>query len=1743
MVPALEDELVALVHGLRHARQERAARRASRGQTPPPRRSSVSPPWCQQSLPSPQQAAASPSRPALADGAGCSAASPLSGTPWRRVDAAAAGADHEPTRTCAVSAAGLLLDDGAKSHLGPSASIVGALDARLADSCAGDAPPTGCAVACSLIEAATHAVATIAARHGCLGPPLACSVASSREDAAHRSTDPAAAMQTPSTALRSPAPWPEPVPRGARRRLAPSPSACPKGVSTSGSMLLQPAPAWGDVAASPHARGPRPGTGMAVVSPLAAASPVQLRPPELPPMHPQAPPLVALSSAHASPDRTPPPSRAVARTPGSGARLYSQLAAQLHTDSTDSKGLFGSREVGSGGSGAGLEAAGWGRRLQPDDPLAPPPRSGVRLSVSLSSWCAARARHPPGQLLRLAGELACRRAVRAWRAHLVTVRRTEAERLGEVCSWRVAALMGSRRREPVACGRASVVRWAQPLQLRAFRAWRSAARAAATATAAAADLVWRRASAIRACAALRAAVGRALFRDEAARLAAVRRGWLRWRERAQRAAAAVALAQRANTAAALATSRRRDATRHWRARTLPAAAARRAAAVAREREAGRAVVAWREGARRIGRVALTAASAHHARRLFQMASETTRRNLRRWAQVAAGRRAASTSGCSRWLRRRALLHLCGEAALRAAAAAAATAADNSRRAHAVSVWAVLGAQGAAMRVCASAARAAGARAAWQQWGDRAAVSAAAAAIGEAAAAAGRIHRSRLALRCWLGIALRGRERAAAEAAARAMALRAAAATAVAWWGRGAAAAARRRAGALLRQRRAVGWARWVSAAARCKVSLARRERASRSLRRAVLSQWSARVAARVVAAAAARRAEAHARSARRRRGAAALRSNASSRLARASAVRVVGGTGRARALGGALGGWAERGAVWAAEQQVAALHRRQRRMAVFKLWVAEYRTMLRLRGAIAARRVERVRASRIAALRAWAAWAGARAARAAARRAKAMRCAAGGAVYSLAPSGRGRLMGASWPHGGAVPGDGAVRRLPDCVQRWVAAAPRLGREHAARDRLASRLAARRLQALTGGWARLARASATAQQLRSAGRWLRARNLHVSLGRWAGHAAARREGWRQLGVACRLTERSRWQSLCRAMASAAARGRWARLLAARARAHSAAAAAAVARWAEARRRRSAWLRRRRAADATRTMRALRRLSCGAIVVARSQDDISTADAAWRRAAGVRCARRWRCAARERAQLNATLSRAWARLRRRSAFGQWQLWYWGRLCALAAAAHRVRTVGLRVLSAWAAVVREIVSRRVTAVAAADRRILHTCLQQWRAGVATAKSASAQALEAAEAERWRASLAGRSSHLAVPSSEPPLWTHRFLRGGPHPSPARPMPSSLWGADDAVYSALYGASPDRIATAGASTLSACVPREQLAPAGSTGWGLGGGTHRGAAVSSSDGNLRLGAIPLPAGTVGTARLVLGGPPLSALVDEYEIERAAQHAATVERARRESNRARLEMLRAQSLAEAALGVATPPLQPGLASQPSTPGWTSHRYAITANPSVSLAPPYALPYAQAPVPPPYAPSCAQPSVYTPQPLHLSSPAVGGAAERLEGLLREFRSISHGAGLPPAPPPPGSAPVTHPPPAAPSRPQTPAAARYAPAGIARAPTSSTESPARASPGPHTLRLAAAAAGNFAAAGALAAAPGPRRVVRRLACASSDVSESGESDGAPAETLSRPGRASPPKGRAAEYIDRVRRGAAARRAVTPG
>lgn len=39
------------------------------------------------------------------------------------------------------------------------------------------------------------------------------------------------------------------------------------------------------------------------------------------------------------------------------------------------------------------------------------------------------------------------------------------------------------------------------------------------------------------------------------------------------------------------------------------------------------------------------------------------------------------------------------------------------------------------------------------------------------------------------------------------------------------------------------------------------------------------------------------------------------------------------------------------------------------------------------------------------------------------------------------------------------------------------------------------------------------------------------------------------------------------------------------------------------------------------------------------------------------------------------------------------------------------------------------------------------------------------------------------------------------------------------------------------------------------------------------------------------------------MLDELEIERAAKHAAALERARCESARARLEMLRAQTLAD------------------------------------------------------------------------------------------------------------------------------------------------------------------------------------------------------------------------------------------------
>jgi hypothetical protein len=1468
----------------------------------------------------------------------------------------------------------------------------------------------------------------------------------------------------------------------------------------------------GCVSAHPHTDG----IGVATASPvaIAAASPVQLQPPELPPMHPEAPPLVALFPAHASADTSPQPSRAGARPPRSASRLYSQLAGQLHTDSVDSDGVPACGGFGSGGSSR--EEV--GRKRRPTtSPMQPPPRS-VRLSVSLSRWCAARARHPPGRLARLSAQLACRRAVRAWRAHRGAVRRAEADRLGEVCSWRVAALMGSHRREPVACGRASVVRWAQPLQLRSLRAWRAAARGAA----AAADRGWQRGSAARAFAAFRAAVNRALFQGEAARLAATRRGWLRWWAGSQWAAATAAIALRAPFAAAVATSRMRAAAQCWRARTLPAAAARHAAAVAQQRAAGRAVVAWREAARQSGCVAFAAASAHRGRLLPSL---TARIQLRRWAQVAASRRAASAAGCSRWLRRRVLLWLHAEATIRAAAAAARAAAGRRHTARALKVWGVVGAQGAAMRACAAVARAAAARDAFHHWGDRVAVSAAAAAIRDAAAGAGRNLRSRAALRRLHRCAKQTRGRVAAEATARRVAVRASAAAAIAWWGKGAAAAARRREGALLRQRRAAVWSRWVRAAARCKVWLARRERANRSLRRALLAQWRASAAAHATAVLTVRRVEAHALSARRRRGVRALHANASLMLERASVSRAVGGRGRARALGGALSSWAERGLVWAAEQEAAALHRRRREVSVFRQWVAEHNIALRLSEAVAVGEAQRARASRSVALRAWAIWSRARAAQEAARRAKAERCAAGGVVYLLAPAGGQPRVGTAWPEDVGAPGEavGRQRRLVDCLQSWAAAAPRLGRERAARDRLVARLAAGRSQALREGWDTLAVFSAMAHQLRSARHQLRSRDLHRALHSCIGHAKAQRDESRRQVAADTLIGRSMWRSLRLAVASAAARGRWAHLLAARARARSVAAAAAVARWVEARRRRSAWLRHTKAADAARTTLALKRMLCGAVARARAQCDAATADAAWRRTLAAHCTRRWRLAACEIAQLSATQDRAWVRLRRRSAFEQWQLWFWGRLCALAAATHHARTVSSRVMAAWAGVVRESASRRIAAIAAADRRTLHTCLKQWGDGVAAAKAASAQALKAAEAERWLASLAGRSSYLTAPSSHPPLWTHRFLRDGTHDSPAHAMPLGVWGHDAVVY----GAAPDLGMSAGASTRAAAAPREQLAPAGTCGWGHRGGIY--SEASSTEASSRLGGTQLP---VVTPQLQLGGPPLSALVDEYEIERAAQHAATVERARRESNRARLEMLRAQSLAEAALGATTPTLQQRIASQPATPGWNPHQYAASAPPSVRLPPSYATPYAPAhpPMPPPY----------TPQPPHLSSPVVGGAAERLEGLLREFRSISSGAGPPPAASPHRSAPQPHPPSAVPSRPHTPAAAR-APTGTACAPTGTTRSPARASPGPHTLRLAAAAAGHFAAAGALAG-PGPRRVVRRLACASSGASESGESDSAQAEDPYQSGRASPPKRRAAEYIDRVRRGAAARRASTP-
>jgi len=106
--------------------------------------------------------------------------------------------------------------------------------------------------------------------------------------------------------------------------------------------------------------------------------------------------------------------------------------------------------------------------------------------------------------------------------------------------------------------------------------------------------------------------------------------------------------------------------------------------------------------------------------------------------------------------------------------------------------------------------------------------------------------------------------------------------------------------------------------------------------------------------------------------------------------------------------------------------------------------------------------------------------------------------------------------------------------------------------------------------------------------------------------------------------------------------------------------------------------------------------------------------------------------------------------------------------------------------------------------------------------------------------------------------------------------------------------------------------------------------------------------------------LRLSGPPLSSLVDAHAVERAAHHAAAVERARRESARARLEVLRTHS----ALGLGAP---------------------LTGG---TLATPRPL------FPPHYAPTA---------PAHAT-----GAPANLERLLNEFRSVAAAPLVVPPPP---------------------------------------------------------------------------------------------------------------------------------------
>jgi len=298
--------------------------------------------------------------------------------------------------------------------------------------------------------------------------------------------------------------------------------------------------------------------------------------------------------------------------------------------------------------------------------------------------------------------------------------------------------------------------------------------------------------------------------------------------------------------------------------------------------------------------------------------------------------------------------------------------------------------------------------------------------------------------------------------------------------------------------------------------------------------------------------------------------------------------------------------------------------------------------------------------------------------------------------------------------------------------------------------------------------------------------------------------------------------------------------------------------------------------------------------------------------------------------------------------------------------------------------------------------------------------------------------------------------------------------------------------------------------------------THARALGRPTARNLPLGSAP----AIGGIDVRLNGPPLSHIVDEHEIERAAQHAAAVERARRESNRARLEMLRAQALAEAALGVMSPSAPTGVAHLPVSS--MSSRQSPH-----QLRPAAILPVAASTIHHSTSrPTCLDQERSVHSCLQMppaDSPTFknGAAAASLERLLNEFRSFS---AVPSMVCTSGSAVIAAQPPAtAQACPRSPSASR--------APAQRVEALAKSSPGPKALRLAAAAANRLATLGGLDTARVSSGVQGGQEGTESDLDNGDGVNGSCRAPVARrrlalPEASTSGRALATDYIDRVRR-----------